>query len=227
MRKVILPAFTVFIIFSTTLIFDHTQSFFKSFAQGARYFKAKRYEESLPLFITAHKMQPQNMKAASYLLWNYERLGMKKEAEDMLNIAWGSGIEDAGVAEEFADAFYILSKYPKAETLYRKILAQKVDIDVKRKLTEILTWQKKYGEATLHLEELVKKRPRDLELLEFLADVSSWAKRYDKAIELYKKLLSGNYRTDDITLKLADVLRYSGKDEEAIQLYREYLKRKK
>lgn len=226
-RKVILSAFTLTTIVATTFIFQHTQSFYKYFTQGNKHFEQERYYEALPFLISAFKMEPQNMKAATLLLWNYEKLGMKKEAKNMLNVIWKANPEDLKITEELGDAYYSLSNYNRAEELYRRILEENSKRDIKRKLAEVLVWQKKYSEAIPILEQLKIKRLRDFEFLAHLADVYSWAKEHDKAIKLYKKLLSHNYNIEDITLKLADELRYVGRDEEAIELYNRYLKRKK
>lgn len=222
-RKAILSAFTLAVIFTTTFIFHQTQSFYKNFTRGAKHFDAGRYHRALPFLVSAYKMEPQNMKGATLLLWCYTRLGMREEAKDVLETIWCAKPGDIGVMEELADALYGLEDYGRAEGLYRRILQERRGVRVEKKLAEVLVWQKKYEEAKPLLQKLMRTKARDLDFMEFIADIYSWSKEHDKAIELYEKLLSYGRRTDDITLKLADELRYAGRNEEAIELYNRYI----
>jgi tetratricopeptide (TPR) repeat protein len=152
---------------------------------------------------------------------------MENKMQALLDYLWGLDIRDLEIVQQVADAFYSLKDYPRAEILYRKVFNRTKNIDTENKLTEVLVWQKKYDEALPVLEDLVNKKPRDLNLLKFFADVCAWAKKYDKAIGLYKRLLSYSQDKEEIVLRLADLLRFSGKNEEAIRLYNQYLKEKK
>ncbi len=67
-RKIALCTFILIVIFSATFVFHYTQSFYEAFAQGSRYSRQARYSEALPLLISAYKMKPKNMRAASFLL---------------------------------------------------------------------------------------------------------------------------------------------------------------
>jgi len=226
-RKFILASFTLLIIFSTTYLFNATQSFYKIFTRGEKYFNAGRFYEALPFMISAFKMEPNNPKAASFLLWTYSKLGMKNQARRTLHSIEKSMPKDAKLAEVIGDGYYSLEDYPDAEKAYRAAWDLTGNDEVKRKLAEVLAWQRKYNEAIPLLKEALKKNPRDAQLMEFLADVLAWDKKYDEATKLYKKLLSHGYDKDAVLMKMADALRFAGKDEEAIKLYERYLKEKK
>lgn len=225
-KRAIFSVAAVAVIVIIFFILTYTESSDKFFKRGLKYFRQERYHEALPFFISAFNMDGKNTNAAVFLLRTYEALGMKEAARQMLDVVWETTPQDMTIAEELADFRYSLSEYLPAEELYRSILTKKPTDGVKRKLAEVLVWQKKYDEAGRILGELTKKKPTDLDLAEFAADVFVWAKKYDVAVEIYKKLLLHGYHNEEIVLKLADALRFAGRNDEAIQIYNEYLKKK-
>ncbi len=226
-RKLVLSLVTIAIIAGTTAIFQSTQSFYKDFAQGERYFRYRKYSKALPYFVSAYNLNPTSPEVLAYLLWTYQNLGMKKETGIILAALYKSDPENIAVLEQLADVYYSQSGFAQAEDMYRKILEIKDSFSVRRKLAEVVVWQKKYKEAVPLLEELMKEKPDDYKLIEFYADVSSWAKEYEKAISAYRELLSSGHGSRGTVLKLAEVLRFAGKDEEAVSVYDEYLKGEK
>jgi len=224
-RKTLLSLSVLTIIFTTTFVFDQTQSFYKAFIQGKRYFEKREYQQAFPFLISAAKIKPEDKNSSSYLLWTYANLGRKREASDLAKIIMEKNPEDPLVAQQIADVYYKTADYKIAEKLYRKALEKKDTPDIKKKLAEVLMWQEKYDDGISIIKELLKVHPGDLNLIELLADSYSWEKNYDKAIELYNELLTKNFKPEDIMLKLADTLRHSGKNEEAVKLYRKYLER--
>lgn len=225
-KRVIFSVAAVAVIVIIFFILTYTESSDKFFKRGLKYFRQERYHEALPFFISAFNMDTKNTNAAVFLLRTYEALGMKEAARQMLDVIWETNPQDMTIAEELADFRYSLSEYLPAEELYRAILAKKPSEGVKRKLAEVMVWQKKYDEASRILGELMEKNSADFELAEFAADVFVWAGKHDAAVEVYKKLLLRNYHDEEIVLKLADVLRSAGRNDEAIQVYNEYLKKK-
>ncbi|NQT05946.1 MAG: tetratricopeptide repeat protein [Candidatus Omnitrophica bacterium] len=223
MRKFILSLSLIFVIYSTTFIFHQTQSFYKSFAQGRRFYDSGDYRKALPYLASAHKMVPGDRKAAEYLLHNYEKLGMLKDATNVLETIWLEDPEDLDTIVWLAGSYYSLHDYANAELFYSDAVSMGGGPDVKRSLAEVLAWQKEYEAAAIVLKELVKEDPGSLENIELLADLYSWIDEFDTAAELYRDLLDKNYRAKDILLKLADSLRYAGKNEEAISIYKRYL----
>ena len=222
-RRIIVFLSAIIIISLTTVVFNYTQSFYKAFVQGKRYFKEAKYAQSLPYFISALRARPDNMEAAKYLFLNYQKLGMAEKALDVLKAIWAKNPDDVSIMEELADFYYDLGEYAQAEELYRNIIKIEPSFEAKRKLAEVLAWQKKYGEAIVIFTELTEEKPQNLKLVELLADIYSWTKKYDESIELYKELLSKNYHSEDVTFKLAETLRFSGRDEEAVKYYYKYL----
>lgn len=223
LRKIVLTFSTAAIVAATAVIFHSTQSFYKAFSLGKRYFRRAEYQKSLAYFVAASKMEPSNLKVADYLIMAYQKLGMKKEAEDTLEHIGNTGQKDLKIIERLADAYYSLSDYEKAENLYHGLLEQGDSFNIKRKYAEVLAWQKKYQEAALLLEDLIKERPNDLKIMKFLADIYLWAKEYDKSIMLYKKILSSGQGSKDVIFGLSEALRFSGRNEEAVYFYNQYL----
>lgn len=225
LRRLVLSLSVILIILITTAIFHSTQSFYKAFAQGKHYFEKFQYQKAIPYLVSAFKMDPCNVRAAKYLLWAYEKSDMKDKLRETIDVVLRCNPRDPALLVQLADTCYWLSDYGRAEDLYRKAAAAEPTFDTKRKLAEVLSWQKKYDEAIPILEELVKSEPRDFKLVELLADVCSWAKKYDRSIELYKRLMASDYKSKEIALKLADTLRYAGKNAEAVEIYNKYLEK--
>jgi predicted Zn-dependent protease len=133
---------------------------------------------------------------------------------DIKNIEW------------LGDTYYGLKKYDLAQRYYQSFLENKPNsYNVRKKLAEVLVWQKNYQDAFPILQAQLKDRPQDSQTKELLADVYAWSKDYDNAIKLYKELLENKTGSDkkDLALKLAETLRYAGKNAEAIELYKKYI----
>lgn len=224
-RKTLLSLSVLTIIFTTTFVFDQTQSFYKAFIQGKRYFEKREYQQALPFLISAAEIKPEDKKSSIYLVWTYVNLGDKNKAEHLAKILDEKNPKDLVMKEQLGDIYYKISDYQMAEKLYREILTKKENFGLTKKLAEVLIWQGKYDDGISLVDGLVKKRPDDLGILELLADSYSWSKKYGKAIELYDELMNKGFETKRITLKIADVLRLSGKNEEAIKFYNKYLGR--
>jgi predicted Zn-dependent protease len=222
-RKFIFSLLILFIISVTTVIFYHTQTFHNVFFQGEKRYNAGRYLDALPFLIYAHKIEPADMNVSALILRSYEKLKMKKKVKLMADSMWPACAKDLKVAEEVGDVYYGLNDYSAAEPIYGFISKKENKPSVKRKLAEVLLWQKNYDKAVPILEGLVSDNPKDFKLTELLADALSWKKDYEAAARFYKELMIRGYHRKTIMLKLADTLRYAGKNEEAIKLYKEYL----
>ena len=223
LRKFAFSLLTLFIISATTFIFHSTQSFHTVFVQGENRYNAGRYLEALPFLIYAHKIEPADTQASIMILRSYEKLKMDKNVRLMADSMWPACAKDLKISEEVGDAYYGLNDYNKAESVYSFISKKEDKPDIKRKLAEVLLWQKNYARAIPALERLVAANPKNFKLTELLADALSWKKDYAAAARFYNELIMRGYRKKAMMLKLADTLRYAGKNEEAIKLYKEYL----
>lgn len=211
------------VVLITSLVFDRTQSFYKTFSKGKKHFIRQEYAQSLPYFAAAFNMHPTEPEALHYLVSAYEKTGNNKELFSLLGAAAKNRPEDPGFQETIADTYYSLKDYAGAESLYRQALKKRDTYGLKRKLVEVLIWQGKYEEGISMLGDLVKERPKDLSLFELLADANSWAKNYGQAITLYNELLAKKFHARAVTLKIADALRLSGNNAEAVKFYKIYL----
>lgn len=223
-REVVLAVVTLSVIIGTTFLFHMTQTFHKDFSKGEKFFKRGGYMMSLGYLIPAAQAKPQNAEVLKYLAISYDKLDRKEDVLKSLQALESIGDKDPAVREWLADAYYGNDYLAAAERIYRNILETANKPDIRRKLAEVLAWQKKYDQAEVLLVQLCKDDHRDYKSCELLADIYAWDKKYDQAIKLYKQVMSLDSKNHDVILKLADVLRYSGKDRESIRLYKQYIK---
>jgi tetratricopeptide (TPR) repeat protein len=214
----------VLIATAVTLVFNYTQFSYKALHRGEGLFYKGRFEEAEGLFISALQANPRNLDAAFYLLAVYEKLGFREKARELLKLLSRSNPADSRVAERLGDLYYRDSDYAVAETLYHQALAinKYASPELKRKLAEVMLWQKEYPQALPLLEELHYLQPRDVRISVLLADAYLWGGYPSQAAVLYRSIISSGSRSQSIMLKFADSLRLSGKDEEALRWYEEY-----
>jgi len=223
-KKVILSAALFDIIFTTTFIFDKTQVFYKAFSLGKRCFAEERYSEAIPYLLYSFNMKPADPNVLRYLVSSYEKTGNEKEAVRILNIGVKNNPNDLGIQELLADNYYILQDYACAASLYQKVLKLKSSQDLKRKLAEVLIWQKKYGDGIPLLEDVYNEERNNHKVAGLLADAYLWVGEYKKSIAIYKELHTKLPQDKNITLGLAKALGYN-KDYGAASLLLEELKR--
>lgn len=222
-KKIILSLSVIAIIFCTSFIFNQTQNFYKASIQGKRYFLQGEYQQALPYLTLAAKINPNDQKNLLLLLQAYANTDNKDKAKELASSLVERKTDKIEDIERIADVYYKIADYPMAEKLYRQILVKKETLNIKKKLAEVLIWQKKYGEGICLVKNLIKEQNQDLNLVLLLADVYSWAKKYGQAIKIYNYLLAKEFEAKLIMLKLADALRLSGRNQEAIELYNKYL----
>jgi tetratricopeptide (TPR) repeat protein len=217
------------IMSAVSFSFHGTQSHYKNRSLGEKYFKQQKYSAALPYLLAAWRAKPNDIVSGLYLVLVYERLEQREQAKKVLKSLPPVNEVDGKIKAELADMYYYMGDYARAELLYRQILKHNTDFPTRKKLAEVLAWQKKYPEAIVLLEEITVQKPKDDESLELLADVYTWHKDYDVAIQTYQKLLAvrTGERKEAILLKQADALRYAGRTEEAFQLYTRYLRETK
>lgn len=226
-RESSLALIALTVIFATTFVFHFTQSFYIDYAKGEKSFKQGRYMTSLSHFISVADAQPQNQQVLKYLAIVYDKLDRKDDTLKTLQALETVGIKDLELKKWLANTYYGNSDFALAEKEYKDILATEDKPEVKRKLAQVLAWQKKYGQAEDLLTKLCSDNPNDYKDLELLADIYAWNNNYGNAIELYNRIALSNSKNQDVILKLADALRYTGRDKEAVVLYKQYIEKAK
>ncbi|MDD5010652.1 MAG: tetratricopeptide repeat protein [Phycisphaerae bacterium] len=211
---------------ATTVVFQRTQSGYKNFHRGLLHYNRGKYSKAVQYLEKVPPQQRQYPNALYYLVMSFNKLEDKSRlAETLENF---SKINQSNIknVEWLGDTYYGLEKYDLAQKYYQSFLEKSPDsYNVRRKLTEVLVWQKNYEEAVGILQTQMKDRPQDYKTKELLADVYAWSADYDNAIKLYKELLE-NKKGDEkkaLVLKLAETLRYAGRNAEAIELYNKYI----
>jgi len=211
------------ITLATSVVYCGTQSFVSIFDRGEAFFAAGKYSRALPFLSAAFRMNPHHGMAGWYLAWACEKMGMPEDSFRVLEQLRAHNYTDLSVIELLADSYYSLSRFERAEELYRQIVAVNPNGDLVRKLVQVLAWQKKYTEGMEFADRQALKNPADLSIVEASADAHCWAKDYDSAIKQYNRLLTLGHNRQKVLLKLAEALRFSGRKKEALAAYEQYL----
>lgn len=91
----------------------------------------------------------------------------------------------------FADIYLAQKEYPKAEEIYRRIGekdSEKRD-EIRLKLAEMLSWQKRFEESLAIYKELLEKHPDDNPLRRKYAEVLLWSGNGREAAKELEKTL--------------------------------------
>lgn len=222
-RKIIIPAFIIFVSASTSIVFQKTQSFYIALAQGDYYWRRADYATARVYYQNAFHVNPRNLKSIASLIRAYRKLNMKNEILIVLNQAQVQSLQNPRIAMELAGYYYEAGLYAQAEDIYEALKYSYYGAEARQKLAEVLVWQQKYKEAIPYLSAYARRHSADLAAQEFLADVYAWSRDYDNAIRQYKKLIPRLSNPEGVVLKLADILRFAGRNEEAIEVYNTYL----
>ena len=217
---------TVIICVATTIVFQWTQSGYKNFHRGLIRYNRGEYLKAVQYLKKISPQQKQYPDALYYMVMSFNELGDNPQLADTLEKFSQINQSDIRNIEWLGDTYYGLKKYDLAQRYYQSFLENKPNsYNVRKKLAEVLVWQKNYQDAFPILQTQLKDRPQDSQTKELLADVYAWSKDYDNAIKLYKELLENKTGSDrkDLALKLAETLRYAGRNAEAIELYKKYI----
>ncbi len=223
LRKFIISLAVIFIVLTTTAIYQLTQNLEGLIARGDAFLKVQKVHRAIPFYEGAWYMDMSNAKVILSLLFIYEKINDRHNLNIILDKAWGqistmdhwSGKD----LKELGHRYYHFRHYDRAQVLYQKYLSRENDVKVKRNLVEVLAWQEKYKPAIQSLEGLIRETTRSAENIEFLADLYSWDKQYLKAISYYKQLVQRQTVCTMLFYKYAEALRLSGQDEKAITMY--------
>lgn len=213
----------------TTFVFHFTQSGYKNLNRGLWHYNNGRYA---PAALYFEKVRPENSQytqALYYLAMSYNKTADKESLAKTLTKLTNIKSDIPQNIEWLGDTYYGLKQYDLSEKYYRAYLSNHSNnYTVKKKLAEVLMWQKKYTEAVAVLQTLERQRKQDYQIKELLADAYAWSNNYDSAINIYQELLeySKNSVNKELVLKLAQTLRYAGKDSQAIELYNKYFSEK-
>ena len=219
----------VAISIAVTIFFQVTQQGYKNFNLGLRSYNQGDYLKATQYFEKITPKQKQYAESLYYTVMSFNYLEDKVKLANALKKFSEVDKSNIDNTEWLGDTYYGIKNYKLAEQYYRTCLEEKPNsYTLKRKLSEVLIWQKNYAPAIAILQPLYEKDLLDYQTKELLADAYSWTKDYDKSIKIYKELIDSNINNtkEKLVLKLAETLRYAGKDKEAIELYDTYIKNK-
>jgi tetratricopeptide (TPR) repeat protein/cellulose synthase/poly-beta-1,6-N-acetylglucosamine synthase-like glycosyltransferase len=87
-----------------------------------------------------------------------------------------------------------VKNYPAAAEQCRDILKEKPgDAVARRKLADVLSWDRQYKESLALFDGLLKEKPADEELKLRRAEVTLWSRDYDGALERFQPLLEAKF----------------------------------
>jgi tetratricopeptide (TPR) repeat protein/cellulose synthase/poly-beta-1,6-N-acetylglucosamine synthase-like glycosyltransferase len=131
-------------------------------------------------------LQPRKPKERRELAGVLAAVGKNKQALDLL-----AGLETLEPADRalLASLYAAEKNFDAAEKEARKVVEHNPgDAEARYQLACVLSWNKKYPEATQIFEALAQTNPEDARIPVRLAEVASWSGEYETALERYEKL---------------------------------------
>lgn len=114
----------------------------------------------------------------------------------------------------------------KAISLYEEMLMKDpLDIEVRKNVAELLTWEKRYEEAIAQYTEVLALAPRDGETMKKLASVYKIAHQFKKAEQLYLHALQEYPDDPELSLGLGELFIWERRYEEALQYFRKVIEK--
>ncbi len=222
-RMFLVFAVAVAVAYITSTVFESTQSFYMNYAAAERYFRAGDYNTALKYFEKARAIRPEDDNTAMRLLRVYFNLGMKGPAAGLLEKMIAKDPADGKLLSQYADICYSLEDLSRAEELYRRASIMSKDPGIKKKLAEVLTWQRKYDEAIPILRELYDKDPSDKEIALVYAQALGYGKYPEDAIKVFLSLEEKYPGDMKVKYLFAVVLESNGSLKAARKRYAELL----
>lgn len=135
----------------------------------------------------------------------------------------GAAENEKEVRALLAEAYIAGGDYEKAAAEYREVLKNDPgDIKAGAALADILSWNKKYGEALKLYDEILKdKEVSEIRLRK--ARVLGWAGKYGQALKEYQRILDNNYDEAVEVEARAKKAYWNNRVKQAIKYYKELI----
>lgn len=139
-----------------------------------------------------------------------------------------SGLSDFVQAQTFEEArnYAFNGEREKARSICRKILSEGYNSDVALLMGRTYAWDGKYDSARVVLQNVLVKKPGNMEAYDALSDVEFWADNNDKAIEYCDEALKIEPESSSFTLKKARILFSEEKYDNAVSVLEDFLHKK-
>jgi tetratricopeptide (TPR) repeat protein len=123
--------------------------------------------------------------------------------------------DDRSVRREYALTLDRAGRSPEAVTVFRGLLEEEDDPELRLLLARSLRDQGRLNEALLHYEHLADRTPDDPSLALERARALAWAARYPESAAILEAYLAAEPDEPEIRLELARILFWSGRVEDA------------
>jgi len=152
----------------------------------------KQYGKAEALSRKLGEEDPKNVKALISLGKISLYAGKYGPAEEFFKDALKMEPENQEAESLLGDRYAYSKRFDKAITIYRNILNESSDREVRIKLAQVLSWNQDYNESLDIYNELLNEKCESGLMLE-KARVLGWANRYNQAIVQYQKILDKDY----------------------------------
>jgi len=112
----------------------------------------------------------------------------------------------------------------KAREICREILSEGFNSDVALLMGRTYAWDGKYDSARVVLQDVLVRRPDNMEAYDALSDVEFWSDNSDKAVEYCDAALKLDPNSNTFSLKKAKILYSEEHYEEAVNVLEDFLK---
>lgn len=189
------------------------------FREGQRLFAQGKLDQALEQFEKAIQAAPQNGGYRIVLGETFEKLG---RTNDALRVAAEAGALEPRLLSSVARMQARLGSPEAAERSFVAALATKPDdADTLTELTELLTRQKRLGDAAPYFERLATLRPNDAYVVQSLADALAARGDGQRAEGIYRQYLQQKPEDPLVRARFAELLLNTNRVADAIQLTRE------
>lgn len=185
---------------------------------------ASKLEDARVAYEKAMVCDPHAQSVMRSLAMLLAKMGNKREAVNWMERVVAVNPTDMSARSYLASLYLGLEQPDKAEAIYREILAKDAkDYDDRLYLGLMLARQKKFAEARVILEDLVKVNPAYAAAYPYLARIYQEKGENDKAGAAYEKGLEVEW-TPLLAFEYANFLEKGNKIDESLKVYRRILK---
>ncbi len=196
---------------------------YEQYAQSA--FVMGRYDVAQDYLLEALRSTTKPYNVIQLLLNNGRFISPPAGAQKAFDWVRLKGERNRKILNSLADYFLEFKRLDLAEKVYVYQSRFDSSLSLRRKLAEVLVWQKKYLEAVKVLGQLRKDFPNNEEVLRLWIDVNSWNKNYSLAIKGYEQLNERGSLSNEDLLKYAETLRFAGQNEKAAEIYQQVIRK--
>jgi tetratricopeptide (TPR) repeat protein len=186
------------------------------------YFWNQDFSAAAELYEEIAGLKPDDPKRQTALAEVYLRLGRNREAGVILDavLACDPASREARILS--AELYAAQKQLDKSLAVYREILAEKYDRQIKARIADVLSWRQDYRDALAIYDELLADEDAEPFRLQ-KARILGWGNRYRQALREYQHILDRG-ANEAVGMEMrAKQLYWDGRVRRAIDAYRSLL----